>query len=468
MAEPESLSAPIGTYFGGPGAPLTVDAASYPAGSGGITRDSLSFGDGSAAVDITSTPDLDHWHTYPAPGVYAISTDVTDGIGEHVVATRRVRVGSAFVSMTPTRVLDTRSGTGTPRRRVPANGSVTLKVAGSHGIPANGVTAVVMNVTETDTVGAGYVTAYPSGSALPNASNLNFVAGQTVSNEVTVPVGADGSVVLYSHSAPLDLVADVQGYEQATASVTKGQFLAYGMTVPTRVLDTRSGLGAPARKVTRGGTVSLAMPSGTTAVVLNLTVTDAASAGYVSAYPSGSSRPNVSNVNFAAGQTLANQVTVPVGADGRVVLYSQATAIDLIADVQGYYGSPQQSSGHANFTALTPTRVLDTRNGIGAATGQLQAGGVVRVKVTDPGSDLGICFALLNVTGVDATQSGYLTVYADGTARPTASNLNLVVGRAVPNLVLVPVGSDGYVSIYNPSGDVDVVADLEGISSDML
>ncbi len=114
----------------------------------------------------------------------------------------------SFVSLAPSRILDTRTGLGAPAGHGPHPGSVALTVLGRGGIPTTGVGAVVLNVTVTDTSRPGYVTVYPTGLARPTASNLNFAAGQSVPNLVVVKVGSDGQVTLFSDSArPVDLVA---------------------------------------------------------------------------------------------------------------------------------------------------------------------------------------------------------------------------------------------------------------------
>ena len=93
----------------------------------------------------------------------------------------------AYVALTPTRLLDTRTGTGAPKARVATRATVTLQVTGQGGVPASGVSAVVLNVTAVAPTRPGFVTVYGQGS-LPTVSNLNFVAGQTVPNLVMVPV----------------------------------------------------------------------------------------------------------------------------------------------------------------------------------------------------------------------------------------------------------------------------------------
>jgi len=72
---------------------------------------------------------------------------------------------------------------------------------------------VVLNTTVTNTWAAGFITVYPSGTAMPNASNLNFGPGQTIPNLVIVKEGSDGRVNLANNSSQsVDLVADVAGY----------------------------------------------------------------------------------------------------------------------------------------------------------------------------------------------------------------------------------------------------------------
>lgn len=119
----------------------------------------------------------------------------------------------AFVSTTPTRLLDTRSGEGAPAGALGPQSTLVLSVLGQGPVPGSGVSAVVLNVTITQPSAMGFLTVYPDGQARPTASNLNFVAGQTVPNLVVVPVGADGDVNFYNGSpGATHLIADVAGY----------------------------------------------------------------------------------------------------------------------------------------------------------------------------------------------------------------------------------------------------------------
>ena len=179
------------------------------------------------------------------PGVdYQVSVSaVRNGsTGSPVAAPDTVRTaapGGSFVGLTPTRLLDTRIGLGSPTG---ATNNVTLQVTGQGGVPDTDVSAVALNVTVTQPVNLGYVTVYPSGGNRPVASNLDYQKKQTVANLVIVPVGAGGKVSLYS-SAQAQLIADVSGYftTAAAASPTSGLFHA---VQPTRLMDTRNGVGA--------------------------------------------------------------------------------------------------------------------------------------------------------------------------------------------------------------------------------
>lgn len=114
--------------------------------------------------------------------------------------------------------------------------------------------------------------------------------------------------------------------------------------MPARILDTRTGNGAPVAEVAPGTPISLqvtgrgAVPAaGVSAVVLNVTVTEPASGGWLAAWPAGEALPLVSNLNYVPGQTVPNLVFVKVGAGGKVNLHSSGGPVHVIADVAGYF-----------------------------------------------------------------------------------------------------------------------------------
>ncbi|MEU9145904.1 hypothetical protein [Streptomyces sp. NPDC048349] len=366
---------------------------------------------------------------------------------------------SRFVPITPSRFLDTRDGTGATKARVGPGGVVTLQVAGVKGVPATGVTAVVMNVTAVQPTEAGHVMVYPNGQPKPAVSNLNFSAGQIVPNLVTVPV-VNGKVDLRNNAGYVDLIADVTGYFTDKAATGS----AFTPITPSRFLDTRDGTGAAKARVGAGGVVTLQVAgvkgvpaSGVTAVVMNVTAVSPTEAGHVTVYPNGQAAPGVSNLNFTAGQVVPNLVTVPV-VNGKVDLRNNSGSVDLIADVTGYYAATGST-----FSAGSPVRLLDTRDGTGARAGAVGQGGVVSLQIAGvEGVPLsGVSAVVLNVTVTQPTQDGHLIVQPHGVARPNVSNLNFLAGQTVSNLVVVPV-VDGRVTFYNNTGSAHVIADLNG------
>jgi len=357
-----------------------------------------------------------------------------------------------MVPVTPFRALDTRNSAA-----VGPDGAVSFQVAGMGGVPA-GVSAVVFNMTVADAKSYGYVTAFASGTNRPDASNLNFDKGQIVANSVTVPVGADGKVTLFNRSAgATHLLADVSGYYLPGTPTEAG---AFASIAPKRFLDTRTGSAVGADSaVSFQATGVNGIPAGVSAVVMNLTVAEAKSFGFITAYASQTDRPNASNVNFDAGQVVPNAVTVPVGADGKVTLFNRsAGATHLVADVSGYYlGGTPAAAG--TFKALAPTRFLDTRRSAAAmpdGSVSFQVGGANGV----PADASAVVF---NLTVADAESFGFITAHASGTAMPNASNVNFDARQIIPNLVTVPVGTDGKVNLFNrSSARTQLLADVSG------
>ncbi len=371
-----------------------------------------------------------------------------------------------FVAVTPARIVDSRTGLGVAAGVIAPGATRTVQVAGSGGVPASGATAVVLNVTATATTGAGYITVWPNDVSQPTASNLNIMyAGQTVANLVTVRLPADGKVRVFTAGGG-HIIADVAGYFTPATTATAGRFVP--MT-PTRILDTRNATGA-ASKIARGGIIDVTMlgrafvpAAGVSAVALNVTATQTTGAGFVTAWPSGTLRPIVSNLNaVAANQTIANQVIVPVGVGGKVSFFSDA-GTHLIADVAGYFtDSTVASAATGLFTPVSPTRLLDTRSDAG------------RVKLA-PGTDLnmvaagrgglpatGMSAAVINVTITSTTTGGFVTAWPNGATRHDASTLNATgASQTIPNHAIVKVGAAGDIRIYCQGG-AHVIADSAG------
>jgi subtilisin family serine protease len=244
--------------------------------------------------------------------------------------------GDGYNAVTPTRILDTRDGTGGNGGSLGPDSTRSVKITGAGPVPASGVTAVAVNVTAVSPTAGSFLTVYPSGVARPTASNLNFPPGVIIPNLVVVKVGSDGNVNLYNAQGSVDVIFDVVGWYGPTGS-------SYAPLPPHRVLDTRDGTGttatrlgpneARAVKVAGVGGTPL---SGVSAVALNVTAVSPSSGSFLTVYPSNVARPTASNLNFAPNQIIPNMVFVKVGSDGNVVLYNAQGTVDVVFDVVGW------------------------------------------------------------------------------------------------------------------------------------
>ena len=311
---------------------------------------------------------------------------------------------------------------------------------------------------------SGSATGQGTYTASWNASESSHPGVQHLTAVATDSSGASTT------SSPVEIVVD------------PGQFV--GVT-PYRVLDTRNDTGTYAINgnfATQGGavgpdqTVDLMVlgqggvpSSGVSALVLNMTVTEPQNSGYLTVFPYGSSQPTASNLNFVGGQTVANLVTVGEGSGGfDVSIYNGSPgSTQIVADVVGYYtnGSTDTTSGSGRLVGLTPSRILDTRNGTGGVTGPVLSEQTISFPVLGQGGvpSTGVSAVVFNLTETDPTASGYLTAWPSDAGQPLASSLNFVAGETVPNLVELPVGPSGKISIYNGSpGSIQEIADVVG------
>ncbi|MFE9633311.1 PKD domain-containing protein [Streptomyces sp. NPDC006463] len=356
----------------------------------------------------------------------------------------------------------------TVRQTIPAAGSKaaaapTVATAGNPtlavGLKATGPTAHAVRLTSTVTSAAASLAVTIAWGDGKTDTTTAQGAGDLVNEHTYAEVGSYKVTVTV-----VDAANNTQAVNQLDVVTEGSDFTPYG---PTRLLDTRSGIGAPKGKVPAYGKARVkvggngGIPAGVTAVVLNVTVTNATSAGHVTAYPSGGVQPISSNVNFVAGQTVPNLVIVPVGQDGYVELYNGGwESLDLLADVTGYF-SHTAASG---YNPLAPVRAVDTRNGTGTAQGQLAGQGTFSVQMAGRnGVWKGISAVALNVTVTNPKEAGHLTVFPSGQAAPSTSSVNFTAGQTVANSVIVPVGPDGQISVRNGAwAGTDVIVDVVG------
>jgi hypothetical protein len=302
----------------------------YPAGTTAPDTSSVNYGKGQIIPNSVTVP-TGAEGKITLQNTSAGSTNlIADVSGYYIGGTPAVP--GAFVSMVPSRFLDTRTTT-----KVDADSTVSFQVTGQKEIPAD-ASAVIFNLTVADAESHGFVRAYPAGTTTPpDTSNVNFDKGQIVPNSVTVPIGADGKVTLRNDSGGrTNFIADVSGYYIGGKPTAVGAFVP---KVPSRFLDTRT-----ASPVGGGATTSFqvggnsGIPANVSAAVFNLTVAEPQSNGFVTAYASGGTAPGTSNVNYGKDQIVANSVTSPVGTDGKIALLNSSTgSTQLIGDVSGYF-----------------------------------------------------------------------------------------------------------------------------------
>ena len=379
-----------------------------------------------------------------------------------------------FTPMDPVRLYDTRPGqvgaAEFPIRGAPVGPGQFLQVPvrGVAGVPADAV-AVALNVTVTGPTANAHLTVQPEATA-STTSNLNFRAGQTAAQQVTATVGSINSVRVFNAAGNSHVIVDITGwYGPNSAPAVPATDMFNALAAPVRAFDSRAGQGYAevtnhnARLVDGSQTVldldrPGGIPVGATAAIVNITAAQGTTAGHLTAFPADEAGPATSNLNFAAGQTIANLAVVPLDANGRMRLRSVGTT-HAVVDVIGWF----QDGVGAGYVALTPRRVLDTRTGMGLRMGP--------ITTTNPhdqivGRYTGVPAdaeaVVLGVVAVAPTANSFLTVFPTGQALPTSSTLNFQTGRTVPNAVVAALGSQGRVRFAVAAGNVQLVADVSG------
>jgi len=398
-----------------------------------------------------------------------------------------------FHPLPPTRILDTRAapiattgitngairrGDGrlplnlNPVHRVDETANHDLKVTGIGGIPAYGVSAVLLNVTAVNPASADWLSvfprppsfdifnnqgSYPAGDPA-TTSNLNMSAGVTAPNMVLARVGAGGTIRFWNATfAGMHVIADVAGwFDTGATPPIGGPALRFTGIAPQRLMDTRVSTPDPlcpcriqageSRELLVSGIPGI--PADAESVVLNITSAAPTAVGYVTAYPSLTPLPNASNLNVSPGITRSNMAVVKVGTDHKIRLAVLETDMDLIVDITGYYGP----SGGLT-TIIDPVRAAVQQFG----PGQTQT---VQLAGTN-GIPSNATAVILNVTAANTDAWGWLTVWPGG-AQPGSSSINWPGGRNTPNMVMIGLDRGGSISIYNDLGNATVLVDVFG------
>jgi hypothetical protein len=213
-------------------------------------------------------------------------------------------------------------------------------------------------------------------------------------------------------------------------------------------------------------------------VVASITIVSPNRAGFLSAYPVGA--PSTSSVlNFSAGMTVANLAIVRPDANGRLTIAMSGAAAGsahVVVDVFGWFSTSSYvalTAGDergARLIATDPGRILDWQTGPAAlgpgASLQLPIrgadviGGGQADIVPDSSDIIGV---MLNVTAVSPTADTYVSVLPVAPAgAPSTSNVNVLKGNVKANTVIVPIGPDGSIWLYNGQGTTRVAVDVVG------
>lgn len=333
-------------------------------------------------------------------------------------------------------------------------------------------TVFLVEVSEANGAPSGFSSVAVSSCSSSPLSIHVFFAGARVSALAIVPASVGGYCIYMYGAANVTVTAigvlstegpDPNRLPPALDTVAS-QVPRPGLRplTPTRVLDTRIGLGARLGKLPAGGQISvseLPLTPTSTAAVLNVTVTEPDDAGFITVWPCDVTRPVVSNLNFVLGETSPNQVTVAIGTSRKICLFASASA-HLIADIAGTY----ELDGGVGIRPINPNRILDTRVGLGANAEPLIAAHVLTLRVSGRGGapDIDVRAATMNVTVTEPTGAGFLTVWPCDRPQPTASNLNFVAGETIPNLVTSKLSATGTVCFVSNS-TLHVIADIAAV-----
>jgi hypothetical protein len=233
--------------------------------------------------------------------------------------------GDGLHTFAPQRAFDTRQNgfVLTPNTPFP------FQMNGNFGLPASGVSSVVLNVTATGATAPGYITVWPCDQPQPYTSNLNYLPYQDIPNAVIATVDSNGQVC-FASSAPVFLIADISGWFAQGANLN--------VITPQRLFDTR-----PTKRVSKSPTyvlnlsdISPVSQGAATAVVLNVTAAGGQASGYATVWPCDQSQPPTSNLNFDANEDIPNLVITKVSATN-TVCFSASTPVHLIADLMGWF-----------------------------------------------------------------------------------------------------------------------------------
>lgn len=387
--------------------------------------------------------------------------------------------GGDTIEVNPVRICDTRVGATDPStyagQRLGPGDVLNVGVinANSDNVPS-GAEAVIINVTAVNPTATSYLTIFPTGVGRPNASTLNFNPSEVAQSSLTeVPLGQNGSISIYNAFGSVDVLVDVEGYVEPN-SASASTFVPFG---PKRVADTRSypsnSYQDASNYLNPGSSINVQIagysniPTNAIGVVINITVTQGSSAGgYVTVYPTGSSLPNTSNINFGPNEAIANRDVVKLGGNGSITVTTEVSGCNVIIDVDGYF---LPSSSGALYYPVSPNRIVDSRSYVGnsyqLAGTYLTPNNSYTFQVGGYQSDgiptTAIAFTATATVVYTQTSGGYLSFYPFNSTTPDSSDINWTQGLIIANMIVVGI-SQNDTSVYDGVSGTDLIVDVSG------
>ncbi len=395
--------------------------------------------------------------TTPQQAVAAATASVTCATAPAATAAPESALDS-YHAITPVRLVDSRDGTGGFTGQVGAGCTLQLDLTGS--VAPTDADAVALSLTAI-AAERGFYTVYPCANGRPDTSNLNARPNVPTPNLVVATPDASGIVCIFSLKES-HLIIDLAGWWSPGPD-------RFQTITPVRADDSRLTNSSPlpaesVRSVVLAGSI---LPTDATAALINLTVTEPADFGFLTAYPCGTEPPRASNLNFVPGESRAVSAIVGIGDAGAICIFS-STSHHVVIDVVGFYSPAPQFGPTVSLTSLIGERIASSRDGIGGWSGPFSAGTVRQldpVLTLNPGSGANADTAssvVLNVTTVNAGAPGFVTVYPCVADRPFVSAVNYVPNSEATNLVVVDLSAARTVCFYTSSA-VDVIVDLFGV-----
>jgi hypothetical protein len=361
--------------------------------------------------------------------------------------------GGDFVPFAaPRTIWDTRTGA-----KMQAGATASINAVNVGGVPATGVSAVLIRVTSTQATASTWLAAYPHGTTRPTASTVNVGPNETLGNTAVVRPGTNGQITIYNAYGATHVVVDVQGYFTTSTGSANGGFVPL---TQKRALDTTKTTIIPA-----GGTrvVDLAatggVPAGASAAVVELTVPSSATAtGWFTATPTGAAASTVGVVNYEDRINSATGAVLPLTTDGRVTFTNKGTApAHLLVDMFGYFTKTATSgAGLRPVTARLHGALLGAN-----ATIDVQVGGTNGLPTR------GIAGAVLSLEAGGGTSYGALRAWSTGGTEPGVAHTQYNATTHHRASVVIRPGTDGKVRIKNyGTAATYVYVDIEGWFSD--